>query len=176
MFFALEHTKKAPSKVAHNQPIFFSVLTRLPKRPKTEIPYHQALIGGLVIQTGAVIMIFGFKFSGQNVANCVKSLSRKSRWLQLIHMSLKSQNCNFRIRRKSSPTVWLFDANNNFKITIGPPMNYERSYHGCGIFHSSFHSGRPLIVTAGGGPNDGAQSSEIWDFTVPGSQWQLSKQ
>ena len=38
MFFALEHTKKAPSKVAHNRPIFFSVLTRLQKRPKNRNP------------------------------------------------------------------------------------------------------------------------------------------
>ena len=88
----------------------------------------------------------------------------------------KSKNLNFRNEDLNMmSTVWLFDANNNFKITVGPSMNYERSYHGCGIFHSSFHSGRPLIVTAGGGLNDGVQSSEIWDFTVPGSQWQLSK-
>ena len=69
-------------------------------------------------------------------------------------------------------TVWLFDANNKFKMTIGPSMNHGRDYHGCAIYHSSVHSGRPVIVTAGGGQE---QSSEIWDFTVPGSQWHISK-
>ena len=54
-------------------------------------------------------------------------------------------------------------------------MNYERYNHGCGIYHSSVHLGRPVIVTAGGGDGLAMQSSEIWDFTVPGSQWQLSK-
>ncbi len=71
-------------------------------------------------------------------------------------------------------TVWLFDANNKFKMTIGPSMNFGRYYHGCAIYHSSVHAGRPVIVTAGGGGDStGVQSSEIWDFTVPGSQWQL---
>ena len=62
-------------------------------------------------------------------------------------------------------------------MTKGPSMNHERYYHGCGIYHSSAHSGRPVIVTAGGGGNvGGVKSSEVWDFTVPGSQWlQLSK-
>ena len=73
-------------------------------------------------------------------------------------------------------TVWLFDANNNFKMTKGPSMNHEISAHGCGIYHSSVHSGRPVIVTAAGGVNKAAmEGSEIWDFTVPGSRWQLSK-
>ena len=73
-------------------------------------------------------------------------------------------------------TVWLFDANNKFKMTLGPSMNCGREYHGCGIYHSTAHLGRPVIVTAGGGGGQGeGPSSEIWDFTVPGSQWQLSK-
>ena len=73
-------------------------------------------------------------------------------------------------------TVWLFDADDTYKMTIGPSMNYGRNTHGCGIFHSFAHSGRPVIVTAAGGVNKAAmEGSEIWDFTVPGSQWQLSK-
>ena len=88
----------------------------------------------------------------------------------------KSQNCNFRNGGYIMSTVWLFDANNNFKMTKGPSMNYGRYFHGCGIYHSSVHLGRPVIVTAAGVPNGGAvKSSEIWDFTMPGSQWQLSK-
>ena len=72
-------------------------------------------------------------------------------------------------------TVWLFDANNNFKMTIGPSMNHERADQGCGIYHSSVHLGRPVIVTTGSNYGPGMNSTEIWDFTVPGSQWQLSK-
>ena len=53
-------------------------------------------------------------------------------------------------------------------------MNNVRICHGCGIYHSTVHLGRPVIVTTGGGVG-GGPSSEIWDFTVPGSQWQLSK-
>ena len=54
-------------------------------------------------------------------------------------------------------------------------MNHTRENHGCGIYHSSVHSGRPVIVTAGSYTDGVAKSSEIWDFTVPGSQWQSSK-
>ena len=55
-------------------------------------------------------------------------------------------------------------------------MNQGKWYHGCDIYHSSVHLDRPVIVTAGGGAaGAGASSSEIWDFTVPGAQWQLSK-
>jgi hypothetical protein len=40
--FAPENMKKLPLKAAHNQPhFFFSTAARLPKWPKTEIPYHQ---------------------------------------------------------------------------------------------------------------------------------------
>ena len=88
----------------------------------------------------------------------------------------KSQNLNFSNAGFAiTSTVWLFDANNNFKITIGPSMNHERDIFGCGIYHSSFHSGRPVIVASGSSKGKGRTSSEIWDFTLPGSQWQLSK-
>ena len=72
-------------------------------------------------------------------------------------------------------TVWLFDANNKFKMTLGPSMNCGRQYHGCGIYHSTAHLGRPVIVTAGGYDGPGTHNSEFWDFTVPGSLWQMSK-
>ena len=61
----------------------------------------------------------------------------------------KSQNLNSRMSDDALSTVWMFDANNNFKMTIGPPMNNGRDYHSCGIYHSGVHSGRPVIVTAG---------------------------
>ena len=60
-------------------------------------------------------------------------------------------------------------------MTIGPSMNQERAFHGCGIFHSNVHLGRPVIVAAGSYTDGVAKSSEIWDFTLPGSQWQSSK-
>ena len=80
-------------------------------------------------------------------------------------------------------TVWMFNGNDNFKMTLGPSMINRRLAFGCGIYHSSVHFGRPVIATAGGmgaGYGSGnygsaADASEIWDFTVPGSQWQSSK-
>ena len=74
-------------------------------------------------------------------------------------------------------TVWLFNANANanFKMTLGPSTIHLRDTFGCGLYHSSVHSGRPVIVIAGGLTRYGQTSSEFWDFTVPGSQWQLSK-
>ena len=41
----------------------------------------------------------------------------------------------------------------------------------------TFHLGRPLVVAAGGRGNgeDTPNTSEFWDFTVPGSEWQKSK-
>ena len=60
-------------------------------------------------------------------------------------------------------------------MTVGPSMNYEREGHGCGIYHSSVHSGRPVIVTGGSNPDQWTNNTEIWDFTEPGSQWQISK-
>ena len=84
----------------------------------------------------------------------------------------KSKNLNFRNEDLNMmSTVWLFDANNNFKMTVGPSMVHERFAHGCGIYHSSVHLGRPVIIAAGSHSGEGRKSSEIWDFTVPGSQW-----
>ena len=113
-----------------------------------------------------------FKFSGQNFEDDIS----KFEWILAgkgdVH---KSQNCNFRSGLYVRSTVRLFDANNNFKMTIGPSMNAIRRNPACGIYHSSIHSGRPVIVTAGGVSGVGVQTAEIWDFTKPGSQWQLSK-
>ena len=80
-------------------------------------------------------------------------------------------------------TVWMFNGNDNFKMTLGASMINRRLGFGCGIYHSSVHLGRPVIVTAGGmgagygsgNYGDPTDASEIWDFTVPGSQWQSSK-
>ena len=75
--------------------------------------------------------------------------------------------------RQSS--VWQFDASNDFSHTVEKSMNHVRSDHACGIFHSVAHSGRPVMVAAGSYYGDGMDSSEFWDYTQPGSKWQLSK-
>ena len=53
------------------------------------------------------------------------------------------------------------------EIGNGPDMTNDRRGHGCGIFQSSQHGGRPILVIAGD------STSEYWDFTVPDSKWQL---
>ena len=58
------------------------------------------------------------------------------------------------------------------EIGNGPDTTNDRWSHGCGIFHSSQHGGRPILVIAGGFSS--ATTSEHWDFTVPDSKWQLS--
>ena len=68
--------------------------------------------------------------------------------------------------------VWLFNAKEGMKfIGHGPDMIYARNYHGCGVFNSKEHGGRPVIVTAGGSGN-GSSTSEFWDFSHLGSRWQ----
>ena len=75
--------------------------------------------------------------------------------------------------RQSS--VWQFDASNDYSQTVEKSMNHARNHHACGIFHSAAHSGRPVMVAAGSWSGDGQYSSEFWDYTQPGSKWQLSK-
>ena len=73
-------------------------------------------------------------------------------------------------------STWIYSSNEDLKLTIGPRMEKARYWHGCGIFKSPAHSGRPLVLTAGGVGGGGASRiSEFWDFTVPGTKWQLSK-
>ena len=65
----------------------------------------------------------------------------------------------------------MFNNLNDFALTNGPEMKYTRANHGCGIFKSDQHDGRPLLVVVG--PEE-KEKSEYWDFTVPGSKWQIS--
>ena len=68
-------------------------------------------------------------------------------------------------------TVWIFKEGMKY-VGDGPMMTFARSYHACGIYHSSIHDGNPIIVISGGyGSED---TSEFWDFTVPGSKWILT--
>ena len=55
------------------------------------------------------------------------------------------------------------------EIGNGPDMTNYRAEHGCGIFHSLQHGGRPILVIAGG--QKSATTSEYLDFTVPDSKW-----
>ena len=74
----------------------------------------------------------------------------------------------------ATSNVWQFNPANNFAKADGPEMNKKRDWHGCGIVHSIHHGSRPLLVVAGSGSSGtGAKNSEFWDFTVPGSTWQL---
>ena len=73
----------------------------------------------------------------------------------------------------ATSNVWQFDSGNNFANADGPEMKNTRSWHGCGIVHSIHHGSRPLLVVAGSYLGTRPKNSEFWDFTVPGSTWQL---
>ena len=51
-------------------------------------------------------------------------------------------------------------------------MVHLRSGHACTIFNSMTHNDRPLAIVAGG---FGGDTAEIWDFTLEGTSWKLSK-
>jgi hypothetical protein len=76
----------------------------------------------------------------------------------------------------ATSNVWQFNPANNFAKADGPEMKKIRYQHACGIVHSIHHGSRPLLVVAGSGSGwaaTGGKNSEYWDFTVPGSTWQL---
>jgi len=93
----------------------------------------------------------------------------------------------------SQDNTWIINTNDDFRLTNGPNMLKTRAGHACGIFHSHAHSGRAVIVTAGGFGDEtstgkpivaagsgsygtGPNNCEFWDFTVQGSTWQLCSQ
>ena len=76
-------------------------------------------------------------------------------------------------RNGATSNVWQFESGDNFAKADGPEMKNTRAEHGCGIVHSIHHGSRPLLVVAGSGLGTGTKNSEYWDFTVPGSTWQL---
>ena len=74
----------------------------------------------------------------------------------------------------ATSSVWQFDSADNFAKVKGPEMKKTRENHACGIVHSLYHGFRPLLVVAGSyRGSTGGKNSEYWDFTVPGSTWQL---
>ena len=44
-------------------------------------------------------------------------------------------------------------------------INEGTATKGCALFQSPMHSGRSVLIAAGGG-SDGRNKVEIWDFTV----------
>jgi len=79
---------------------------------------------------------------------------------------------------ETQDNTWIINTNDDFKLTDGPNMLKTRASHSCGIFHSHAHSGRAVIVTAGSywTSGTGSHNCEFWDFTVPGTTWQLCSQ
>jgi len=74
-------------------------------------------------------------------------------------------------------TVWRFKGNEKFVLNGTNQMKKGRAYHGCAIFRSNKHNGRPLLVIAGGnGLDDAANTCEYFDYTKHDSQWQLCSQ
>jgi len=76
---------------------------------------------------------------------------------------------------KEFSNVWMFNNKEEFSLVKETQMKQKRYNHGCGIFYSNKHDGRPLLVVAGGW-TDGERSSEFWDFTKPGAKWELTSQ
>ena len=71
-------------------------------------------------------------------------------------------------------SVLVYDTENGFSYKEGPPMNHARSDHSCSTMKSPAHEGRTVAVVAGG-YGDGPYSTEILDFAIPGSAWELSE-
>lgn len=70
-------------------------------------------------------------------------------------------------------TVWQYEGTDNFSLKRTSTMKKTRVLHACSIFSSDQHSGRPVLVAAGSFSGSGKNNCEFWDFTQPGSEWQL---
>ena len=67
--------------------------------------------------------------------------------------------------------VLVFDPDNN-SFTQGPSLLYKRYNHGCALFYSAKHGGRPVVLSAGG---YGQSTAEILDYTMSNAEWERSK-
>ena len=56
-----------------------------------------------------------------------------------------------------------------------PSMLNERRGPACTIFRSPAHNGQPVAIAAGGGGYLAEDTAEVFDYTITGSSWQLSK-
>ena len=72
--------------------------------------------------------------------------------------------------------IMKFDEKTLDFIGNGPKLNIGRKYISCGIFQSTQHQGRPILVVSNGLKNGigFTGTSEILDLTLPGSEWVLS--
>ena len=70
-------------------------------------------------------------------------------------------------------TVWYFEGKDNFSVKRMSTMKKTRVAHGCSIFSSDQHGGRPVLVAAGAETGQGQNNCEFLDFTQPSSEWQL---
>ena len=71
--------------------------------------------------------------------------------------------------KKQTNGVIIFNTSNSFSYIEGPNMIEDRFNHACSIIVSPAHEGRPLAIMAG------KNTAEVLDFSIPGSNWQLSK-
>jgi hypothetical protein len=71
-------------------------------------------------------------------------------------------------------SVIIFDSSNDFSHEDGPSLIKRRYDQACSTMVSPAHEGRTVVVVAGG-TGDGADTAEILDYTMPGSNWQLSE-
>ena len=76
----------------------------------------------------------------------------------------------------ATSTVWKLQYQGTLIQEEMPSMKKRRANFGCGLFRSSNHGGRKILVAAGsahwGGANGGT-SCEFIDITKQNSQWQL---
>ena len=81
---------------------------------------------------------------------------------------------NLKISSTALKTVSIFDpATSTYEA--GPDMLEFRKNFACTQFQSQKHSGRPVIVSAGGLYENGDATAEIWDYTSPKATWERSK-
>ena len=72
-------------------------------------------------------------------------------------------------------TVLMYNSSNlNNEPLEMESMLHKREYHGCTIFKSGLHDGRPVMIAAGSWDGSGSNTAEIFDFTKEGATWQES--
>ena len=72
----------------------------------------------------------------------------------------------------SNKEVLLFDQTTNTFEKNSNSLSTHRQGHGCAVFISPHHGGRPVAMVAGGFLE---ATAEIWDYTEPNSVWTPGK-
>jgi hypothetical protein len=72
----------------------------------------------------------------------------------------------------SKKEVLMFDQTTNTFEKNSTSLSTERLGHGCAVFLSPHHGGRPVAMAAGG---EYQATAEIWDYTEPNSVWTPGK-